>query len=95
MTHAPLQPTPPAIHVFPDGRMDANSAAAYTGLTVKSLAIMRSLGTGPAFFKLGKKCFYQREDLDAWIQTRRAVSTADFRAARAARKAAQTQQEAA
>lgn len=71
-----------AIQVFPDGRMDALNAAAYVGLTVKSLALMRSLGNGPAFFKLGKKCFYQREDLDAWIQTRRAVSTADYRAKR-------------
>lgn len=84
MTHAPLQLTPPAIHVFPDGRMDGQNAAAYIGLTVKSLAIMRSLGNGPAFFKLGKKCFYQREDLDAWIQSRRAVSTADYRAKRQA-----------
>lgn len=83
-----LQPTSAAIHVYPDGRMDANSTAAYVGLTVKSLSLMRSLGNGPAFFKLGKKCFYQREDLDAWIQTRRAVSTADYRAKRQQQAAA-------
>ena len=74
----------PAIHVYPDGRMDGQNAAAYVGVSTKSLAIMRSLGSGPAFFKLGKKCFYQRDDLDAWIQTRRATSTADYRAKRRA-----------
>lgn len=84
MTHAPLQLTPPTIEIFPDGRLDGINAAAYLGLSPKSLAIMRSLGNGPAFFKLGKKCFYQREDLDAWIQSRRAVSTAQYRARRAA-----------
>ena len=80
----PLQPTSAAIHVYPDGRMDANSAAAYVGVSYKSLAIMRCQGTGPTFCKLGKAIFYRRDDLDAWIQSRRAVSTADFRAKRKA-----------
>lgn len=74
-----LQPASPDIRMFPDGRMDGKNAAAYLGLTQKSLAIMRSLGNGPAFFKLGGKCFYMRADLDAWIQSRRATSTADYR----------------
>jgi len=79
-----LQPIAKDIRIFPDGRMDTNNAAAYVGVTPKSMAIMRSLGNGPAFFKLGKKCFYQREDLDAWIASRRATSTAEYRAKRLA-----------
>lgn len=76
------------IRMFPDGRMDGRNAAAYLGLTVKALAIMRSLGNGPAFFKLGGKCFYMREDLDAWVASRRATSTADYRAKRQAQNQA-------
>ncbi len=84
MTTDTLQPAAPAIRIYPDGRLDTLNATAYLGLTPKSLAIMRSLGNGPEFMKLGKKCFYQREDLDAWIQCRRAVCTAQYRARRAA-----------
>ncbi|HRZ07459.1 MAG TPA: helix-turn-helix domain-containing protein [Candidatus Competibacteraceae bacterium] len=72
------------IRMFPDGRMDGKNAAAYLGLSIKSLAIMRSLGTGPAFFKLGGRCFYRRADLDSWVESRRVTSTAQYRARRAA-----------
>lgn len=75
----PLQPASPDIRVYPDGRLDGRNASAYLGVSEKSLALMRSLGNGPEFIKLGKRCFYQRETLDAWIQSRRASSTADYR----------------
>ncbi|MDD2758905.1 MAG: hypothetical protein PHH11_01285 [Methylomonas sp.] len=32
------------IHIYPDGRMDAKSANAYSGYNTKSLANMRSKG---------------------------------------------------
>jgi hypothetical protein len=83
MTH-PLQPASPDILVYPDGRLDGRNASAYLGVSEKSLAIMRCQGTGPEFIKLGKRCFYQRETLDAWIQSRRAKSTSDYRAKRKA-----------
>lgn len=61
--------------VLPDGRMDPKNAATYVGLSVKTLAIKRSAGTGPRFIKMGR-VFYFRQDLDDWIQRERVVSTA-------------------
>ncbi len=52
-----------------DGRMDAVNAGRYLGLSPKTLAMMRSKGTGPKFMKVGR-IFYRRCDLDAWIATR-------------------------
>ena len=69
--------------MFPDGRMDVKNAAAYTGLSEKTLAMMRCEGTGPQFIKRGR-VFYFKEDLDAWLQADRVISTAQ-----AARKAKQ------
>lgn len=61
--------------VLPDGRMDPKNASAYCGLSVKTLAMKRCQGNGPKFVKLGR-IFYFREDLDAWLQRGRVVSTA-------------------
>lgn len=79
MNFESIQPAAPAIRIFPDGRMDTDGAAAYTGLSKKTLAIMRMNGDGPEFVKLGKTVFYRKEDLDAWIADRRASSTAEYR----------------
>jgi hypothetical protein len=69
------------IDVFPDGRMDTANSARYLGLSVKTLATMRSLGTGPRFLKRGR-VFYFREDLDAWMaKSPRVNSTAQARLA--------------
>jgi predicted DNA-binding transcriptional regulator AlpA len=64
--------------VLPDGRMDTQNAAAYLGLSVKTLAMWRSQGIGPKFLKLGK-VFYYREDLDAWLKSGVVNSTAQAR----------------
>lgn len=61
--------------VLPDGRMDAKNAATYCGLSEKTLAMKRCSGTGPKYVKLGR-VFYFRQDLDAWVQKSRVVSTA-------------------
>lgn len=68
------------IHVslLPDGRMDAKNAAIYLGLSVKTLAIMRSEGRGPHFLKRGRISYY-REDLDHWLRGGRVSSTAEAR----------------
>jgi predicted DNA-binding transcriptional regulator AlpA len=68
----------PSVLVFPDGRMDTKNAAAYCGLSVKTLAIKRSQGTGPRFRKLGR-VFYYREDLDSWLKGGVVNSTAQAR----------------
>ncbi len=54
------------VTVFPDGRLDTENAARFLGLSPKTLAIMRSSGTGPRFVKRGR-VFYFVEDLRAWI----------------------------
>ena len=72
--------TAPSVRLLPDGRMNPQGASAYTGLSAKSLAIMRSRGEGPPFHKLGRYVFYKKADLDAWISRCRATSTAQARA---------------
>jgi hypothetical protein len=65
--------------IFPDGRLDTDNAAQYLGLSLKTLAMMRSAGTGPKFVKLGR-VFYFLDDLQAWMADRpRVKSTAQAR----------------
>jgi len=52
--------------VYPDGRLDTENAAQFLGLSPKTLAIMRSEGSGPRFIKRGR-VFYFLDDLQAWI----------------------------
>jgi hypothetical protein len=63
------------IFMFPDGRLDTKNAAAYIGLSVKTLAMMRCEGRGPKFVKKGR-IFYFQEDLDEWLKAGRVLSTA-------------------
>ncbi len=64
------------IHIFPDGRLDTKNSALYLGLKEKTLAMMRSNGTGPRFIKRGR-IFYFKEDLDSWLNANgRLLSTA-------------------
>lgn len=58
--------------------MSTKDAAAYVGLSEKTLAIKRCDGTGPPFVKLGR-IFYFREDLDRWLSGARLTSTAQAR----------------
>lgn len=64
MIHQKIQPI--TIVTYPDGRLDNKNAALYLGLKEKTLAMMRSAGTGPRFIKRGR-IFYYREDLDHWL----------------------------
>jgi len=58
----------PTIFMLPDGRMDRRNAAAYLGLSVKTLAMHATRGTGPKFIKRGRVWYY-KTDLDAWLGT--------------------------
>ena len=62
----------------PDGRMNSDDAAVYIGLRPKTLAKYRVDGIGPPFVKLGR-IYYFKEDLDAWIQARKASTTVQAR----------------
>jgi hypothetical protein len=65
--------------MFPDGRMDVKNAAAYIGLAVKTLAMLRYQGKGPRFIKRGR-VFYSKGDLDEWLAEGRVQSTAQAKA---------------
>jgi len=51
---------------YPDGRMDTCNASKYTGLSDKTLAMMRCNGNEPKFIKRGR-VFYFRSDIDQWM----------------------------
>jgi hypothetical protein len=57
--------------------MTSLEAALYLRLAVGTLAKMRCWGGSPPFLRLGRKVVYCREDLDAWLNARRATSTFD------------------
>lgn len=66
------------VTMFPDGRMDTENASRYTGLSKKSLAMMRCRGVGPRFIKRGR-VWYMKDDIDKWLADGTAVSTAQSR----------------
>lgn len=66
------------IRRYPDGRVTAKDAATYLGLSEKTLANMRTKGTGPKFVKIGK-VFYFVSDLDAWLQSAVVTATCQSR----------------
>ncbi len=46
-------------------------AAEFLGVSVPSLARWASLGNGPAYYKLGRHARYRRDDLNAFMASRR------------------------
>jgi hypothetical protein len=64
--------------ILPDGRVDTKNAAAFLGLSEKTLAMKRSSGTGPKYLKRGR-IFYFVEDLKSWIKDGEVRSTSQAR----------------
>ncbi len=61
---------------YPDGRMDTKNASTYTGLSEKTLAMMRCNGNGPKYVKRGR-IFYFTADVNEWLNSQgRLTSTA-------------------
>lgn len=58
-------------------KFSVEAAAAYTGLSVAYLNKLRTTGGGAIFIKIGRRVVYDREDLDAWLDTMRRSSTSD------------------
>lgn len=66
---------------FPDGRMDTSNTSKYTGLSDKTLAMMRCSGKGPKFIRRGR-IFYFQSDVDDWLNANgRMTSTAQAKQA--------------
>ena len=53
--------------MLPDGRMDRRNAAAYIGVSVKTLATWATQGKSPKYRLVGGRAFYFQADLDAFI----------------------------
>ncbi|MDE0371073.1 MAG: helix-turn-helix domain-containing protein [Rhodospirillales bacterium] len=60
-----------------NGFFDTKCAAAYLGLSPRTLDGYRVNGDGPAFHRFGNRVRYHRPDLDAWAARRRATTTAE------------------
>jgi hypothetical protein len=54
-----------------------HEAAAFLGLSGRTLEKHRCTGTGPVFRKLGGRVVYAIEDLEAWAAERSRKSTSD------------------
>ena len=59
------------------GFFDTRRAAAYLGLSLRTLDGYRVSGDGPAFHRFGNRVRYRRSDLDEWAAKRRATKTAE------------------
>lgn len=57
--------------------MSGREAAAFLGLSPRTLDRYRVNGDGPAFHKFGNRVRYARADLEAWASARRRTSTSD------------------
>ncbi len=51
--------------------LDTKQAAAYVGLSVKTLEKLRVTGRGPRYAKAGRRVIYDRRDLDRWVAERK------------------------
>ena len=51
--------------------LDTKQAAAYLGLSVKTLEKLRVTGKGPRYAKAGRRVIYDRRDLDKWVAERK------------------------
>lgn len=59
------------------GFFDTKRAAAYLGLSPRTLDGYRVSGDGPAFHRFGNRVRYRGLDLNAWAAKRRATTTAE------------------
>lgn len=55
------------IRILPDGRVSRGDAAAFLGLSPKTMAQMACQGRGPLPRKVGGRAFYFIKDLEAFV----------------------------
>jgi len=63
-----------------DRKLTRQEAADYLGVSVFTLNQWASEDTGPAFFKVGRKCVYRQSDLDAYLADNAHGSSGEARA---------------
>lgn len=64
------KPRHPANHDSYDPLLPQEAVAERLGISVKTLAKWRSIGTGPRFIKIGAAPRYPQRDLMQWLDTR-------------------------
>ena len=64
----------------PTKYLGTREAAAFLGLSPRTLDRYRVTGEGPAFHKFGSRILYAKADLEEWAAARRMTSTSDDRA---------------
>jgi hypothetical protein len=62
-------------------KLNQKQAAEYLGIPERSLSSSRVRGGGPPYYKIGQRVVYDSVELDAWLATRRRISTTDRGAA--------------
>jgi hypothetical protein len=48
-------------------------AAVVIGVKPTTLATWRHFGRGPKYLKIGRSCFYRRDDIDRWMDAQAVV----------------------
>jgi hypothetical protein len=61
--------------------LGTDQAAEYLGVSRKTLESWRSLGGGPRYTKLGRRCAYRLDWLDQYVENRSVSSTAEAKQA--------------
>ena len=56
------------VRILPDGRLTRRDAAAYLGLSEKTLAIWATQGRGPKVQPVAGRRFYFKEELDRFVR---------------------------
>ena len=52
-------------------------AAAYAGVSDRTLEALRQKGGGPAYLKIGRAVLYRKSDLDTWLDQCLRTSTSE------------------
>lgn len=56
-------------------RMTSKETADYIGASQSTIRYWRACNEGPRSYTLGKRVFYDREDVDAWIEAQKAATS--------------------
>ncbi len=75
----PSAPAPAAasLEISQDEWMRPPAAAAYLKSSTSTLAKKRLMGNGPTYTKFGRMVLYAKRDLDAYLSSRRRLSTSE------------------
>lgn len=69
---------PRASYLSKSPKLSTVEAASFLGLSVSTLTKLRLTGGGPAFLKLGRRCLYDVNDLEAWTESKKHKHTSEY-----------------